>query len=80
MFALTKHISMKRRGHRQKPRLVPSLNKKEQQTVRRAKSKKRTRHEGLGTEIASLFCDIGLRPGEQIQEVQIQIEPVDFED
>ncbi len=36
---------------------------------------------GLGTEIASLFRDVGLKPGEEIQELRdIRLEVPDFEE
>jgi hypothetical protein len=69
-------VSMKRREHR----LKPDAKKKTRQTARRTKSQKRIRRKGLGTRIASAFRDIGLRPGEEIQELRIQIQPVDFEE
>jgi hypothetical protein len=45
------------------------------------KSKTSNREYGLGTRIASRFHKIGLRQGEEIQELRgFSLEPINFED
>lgn len=49
--------------------------------ILRDATKKESNSKGLGTEIASLFKDIGLRDGEEIAELHdIHIEPAKFDE
>lgn len=63
---------VKRKMHR-RPKRKKLSNKRHKASPRKAYQKK-----GLGTEIVELFRGIGLRPGEEIPELRITIEPPDF--
>ena len=71
---------MKHREHRLKSRQTRRPKKKARQAVRHATSQSHTRREGIGTKIASRFRQIGLKSGEEIQDLQMQIQLVDSEE
>jgi plasmid stability protein len=58
-----------------------SMEEEVREILRDATKKENASRQGLGTEIASLFKDIGLRDGEEIAELHdIHIEPAKFEE
>jgi len=72
---------MRRRVSKQKPRRKVGQKNKSRHIPKRANSQASNRKYGLGSEIASLFRGIGLKPGEEIQELHdLTLKTVDFSD
>jgi len=58
-----------------------SMEEEVREILRDATKAETSSRKGLGTEIAALFKDIGLRDGEEIREFHdLQIEPAKFEE
>lgn len=58
-----------------------SMEEEVREILRDATKDESSHRKGLGTEIADLFRDIGLRPGEEIPELRgFTLEPPDFEE
>ncbi len=58
-----------------------SMEEEVREILRDAAKSEAASGRGLGTEIASLFRDVGLKPGEEIQELRdIRLEVPDFEE
>ena len=57
-----------------------SMEEEVREILRDATKNEGTSRKGLGTEIASLFRGVGLKPGEEIQELRdIRLQVPDFE-
>ena len=57
-----------------------SIEEEVREILRDATKTETNSRKGLGTAIASLFRDVGLKPGEEIPELDIHIEPAKFEE
>jgi antitoxin FitA len=58
-----------------------SMEEEVREILRDATKNEGTSRKGLGTEIASLFRGVGLKPGEEIQELRdIRLQVPDFEE
>jgi plasmid stability protein len=58
-----------------------SMEEEVREILRDATKTETSSRKGLGTEIASLFHDIGLKPGEEIRELRdIRLQVPDFEE
>jgi plasmid stability protein len=58
-----------------------SMEEEVREILRDATKTEGTIRKGLGTEIASLFRDVGLKPGEEIRELRdIRLQVPDFEE
>lgn len=58
-----------------------SMEEEVREILRDATKTETSSRKGLGTEIASLFRDIGLKPGEEIRELRdIRLQVPDFEE
>jgi plasmid stability protein len=58
-----------------------SMEEEVREILRDATKTEGTSRKGLGTEIASLFRDVGLKPGEEIQELRdIRLQVPDFDE
>jgi plasmid stability protein len=74
--------SVKTKLQRRAKRHGRSMEEEVREILRDAtKQEASSRRKGLGTEIAELFRGIGLRPGEEIQELRgFTLEPPDFKE
>jgi plasmid stability protein len=57
-----------------------SMEEEVREILRDTTKTESNRGKGLGTAIASLFRDVGLKPGEEIPELDIHIEPAKFDE
>jgi plasmid stability protein len=57
-----------------------SMEEEVREILRDATKSEGSRRKGLGTRIAEHFRDIGLRPGEEIPELDIKLQIPDFEE
>ncbi|HEV2102336.1 MAG TPA: hypothetical protein VGR58_06110 [Candidatus Acidoferrum sp.] len=72
---------MKRRASTQKPRRRVSKKNRSHRATAQAKFGSSSRKYGMGSEIAADFRGIGLKPGEEIQELHdIKLQIPDFEE
>ena len=80
---IVRHIEneVKAKLQRRAKRHGRSMEEEVREILRDATKAETTSRKGLGTEIASLFRDVGLKPGEEIPELHdIHIEPAEFEE
>jgi plasmid stability protein len=72
---------VKTRLQRRAKRNGRSMEEEVREILRDAAKEERRQRKGLGTEIAELFRGIGLKPGEEIQELHdIKLQIPDFEE
>lgn len=72
---------VKTRLQRRAKRNGRSMEEEVREILRDAAKDERRQRKGLGTEIAELFRGIGLKPGEEIQELHdIKLQIPDFEE
>jgi antitoxin FitA len=73
--------SVKENLKRRAKRHSRSLEEEVREILRDAAKPERGKNRRLGTEIAQLFCRMGLKPGEEIKELrEVVIEPAAFDE